>query len=125
MNRSGLTLIEVVVAMVVMTIGILGLAAGTGWMIRSVGLTQMDTDRAAALQATVESVRGRAFDQVSAGSTSQGEYSVSWSVASATSNSKVLEFVIVGPGRVGGSMGPRAVIGTSLADTLEYRVIRP
>ena len=125
MNRAGLTLIEIVVAMVVLTVGVLGLAAGTGWMIRSTGLTKLDTNRAVALQASVEVVRGAPFAVVGSGSASQGDFDVSWSVVESSPNWKRVEFVIVGPGRAPGSIGPRAAIESSVADTLEYRINRP
>jgi prepilin-type N-terminal cleavage/methylation domain-containing protein len=125
MNRSGLTLIEILVATVVLTVGVLGMAAGTGWMIRSTTLTRLDTNRAAALQASVEAVRGQAFAQIGSGSASQGEFDVSWSVVESSPNWKRMEFVIAGPGRVTGSSGTNAEIEGSVADTLEYRINRP
>jgi prepilin-type N-terminal cleavage/methylation domain-containing protein len=125
MNESaGMTLIEVLVAMVIVTIGLLGMAAGTGWMIRSVDVTRLDTNRAAALQASIEAVGGLPFASVAAGSSSQGDFDVTWSVVESAPNWKALEFVIIGPGRVPGSMGPRAEIGTSVVDTLSYRINR-
>lgn len=125
MNRKGLTLIELLAAMLVLSVGVLGLAAGTGWMIRSADLAQTETGRAAALQAGVESVHGSAFAAVTDGSTSEGAFEVSWTVAEESPNWKLLEFVVVGPGRVPGSTGASGVISNTVADTLEYRIIRP
>jgi len=124
-NRSGLTLVEILAAVIVLSVGILGMAAGTGWMVRSSTLSRLDTNRAAAVQAGVENVRALPFAAVASGSLSEREFDVSWTVVESSFNWKHLEFVIVGPGRPPGSVGPRAEIVSSVADTLEYRINRP
>jgi prepilin-type N-terminal cleavage/methylation domain-containing protein len=125
MNRSGLTLVELLVAMVILTVGILGMAAGTGWMIRSVDLTRIDTGRAAATQAGIETVKSAPFAGVGTGSVQEGDFTVSWSVLDEAPNWKLMRFVVVGPGRASGTSGARAAISTAVADTIEYRVNRP
>lgn len=125
MNRSGLTLIEVLVATVVLSVGVLGMAAGTGWMIRSAGLTRIETNRAVTLQDGIETVRNISFASIASGSMTEGSYNVSWSVLSQSPNWKLVRFILVGPGRVPGSAGPNAAISPTVADTLEYRINRP
>jgi Tfp pilus assembly protein PilV len=125
MNRSGLTLVEILVAIIVLTVGVLGMAAGTGWMVRSSGLSRLDTSRTAVAQASVETVRGMPFSAVGSGSKTEGDFEVTWSVVESSSNWKRIRFVVVGPGRTSGSIGPRAEISNSDADTLDYRILRP
>lgn len=125
MNARGLTLVELLVAMVVLGVGVLGLAAGTGWMVRSVDLTRIETARSAALQAGIEQVRSTPFASVDDGTTTEGDFEIRWRVVSESPNWKHLEFVLEGPGRVRGSTGTRPAISDAVADTLEYRVIRP
>lgn len=125
MNRSGLTLVELLVAMVILTIGILGMAAGTGWMIRSVDLTRIDTGRSAATQAGIETVKAAPFASIGAGSIQEGDFAVTWDVLDEAPNWKLMQFIVVGPGRAPGTSGARAAISTAVADTLEYRLNRP
>lgn len=124
-SRSGLSLVELIVAMMVLTVGILGMAAGTGWMIRTVDLSRLDTERAVALQAGVEAVRGTPYQNVDSGQRTEGHFAISWSVVEQTHNGKHVELVIVGPGRQPGSTGPRPAITRSVADTLYYWMSRP
>jgi prepilin-type N-terminal cleavage/methylation domain-containing protein len=125
MNRSGLTLVELLVAMVVLTIGILGMAAGTGWMVRSVDLTQVDTGRMTAMQSGIETVRATPFAEVGSGSLTRGDFDVTWTVVEEAPNWRLVQFIITGPGRDPQSSGTTATISNSVADTVEYRVNRP
>ena len=124
-SRSGLSIVELLVAMLVLTVGILGMAAGTGWMIRTVDLSRLDTERAAAMQAAVEGVRATPYAQIGAGSQTEGIFEVSWAVVDQNQNGVQLEFVVVGAGREPGSIGPRPTISQSVSDTLHYWMTRP
>ncbi len=125
MNRSGMTLVELLVAMMILTIGILGMAAGTGWMIRSVDLTRLDTERAAAIQAGVEEVKATPFATLGSGSRTEGAFQITWSVVEQAPNWREVRVIVSGPGRASGSAGTRAAIVQDVADTLLYRVVRP
>jgi prepilin-type N-terminal cleavage/methylation domain-containing protein len=125
LGRDGLSLVELLVAILVLTVGMLGLAAGTSWSIRAIELAELDTKRAAALQAGVEQVRAIPFAALASGSVTEGEFDVSWTVVSSNGNSAQLRFVIEGPGRVRGSVGPQPQITATATDTLNYRISRP
>jgi Tfp pilus assembly protein PilV len=124
-GREGLSLVEVIVAMVVLTAGLLGMAAGTGWMIRAVDLAQLETARGAALQAAVEELRATPWADLDDGQGTFGGYAVSWTGApGGTANSRVFNVEIVGPGRDPASTGVRPAIATDAATTLTYRINR-
>jgi len=121
-GRAGFTLVEIMVALIVLTIGVLGLAATTMFTIRQTTLSELTTKRAAALQTVIEELRSVDYDSVRSGSDSVGSFKVSWSVTDG-SRSKAVEFVTLGPGlrATGGQPG----IGPSVADTFVYRIIQP
>ena len=53
----GFTIVEVIVAMVVLAIGVLGLAGTAAYIVRQVTLADIMTERAAALQTAVERIQ--------------------------------------------------------------------
>jgi len=121
-QRDGFSLIEVMVAMMVLAVGLLGLAAGTGWMIRTVHFGELETKRSAALQSAVESVR--ATGDPADGSATFGDYTVTWTVDTGDQHSRPVEFVVVGPGRVSGGGGGMPEVDNAVADTFNMRIMR-
>lgn len=122
MGRNGLTLIEVVVAMIVLAVGLLGLAAGTGWAVRSAELSRIETNRATAKQSAVEELRATPFNQVGTGTATFGAYDVSWRQEDSDQNWRLMEIVVQGPGRVPGGAG---TVEGQVTDTIFYRLIAP
>lgn len=125
-SRAGFSLVELVVAIIILTVGLLGLAAGTGYVIRSSEMGRVDTERAQAQQSAVELIRARDFDSFEDESDVEiGRHTVSWEQASSASNAagqtttRLIRITITGPGR--GSQGPEANVTT----TFEYRWNRP
>ncbi|TVR62800.1 MAG: prepilin-type N-terminal cleavage/methylation domain-containing protein [Gemmatimonadales bacterium] len=123
-RRGGFSLIEVIVALMVLSIGILGMAAGAGWMVRVAHYGELETRRSAALQSAVETVRAQLFDQVSDDSEAFGDITVSWTPGPAGTNSRSVEFVVVGPGRVSSPGGGMPPVGTAVTDTFTYTLLR-
>lgn len=124
-RTSGFSMIEVIIAVVILAVGILGLGGATAYIVRQVTLADIMTERAAALQSVVERIQSMDFDTVDAGSDSVGMFAVNWSLASGTSETKLLQIVTVGPGvhTPAGSQAP--MLARNVADTFQYRVIRP
>lgn len=123
-KSDGLSLVELVVAMLVLTIGLLGMAAGTGWMIRAVDLAQLETARGAALQSAVEGVRGTEWNDLADGQDTFGDYTVRWTTVTATWEGRHFRFEVVGPGR--GTTGAQGLphISPNASMSLDYRVSR-
>jgi prepilin-type N-terminal cleavage/methylation domain-containing protein len=75
-SRAGFTMIEVIIAITVLAVGVLGLAGTTAYIVRQVTLADVMTERTAALQTVIERVQAMPFDSVSAGSDSVGSFAV-------------------------------------------------
>lgn len=121
-SRAGFSLIEVIVALMVLTVGLLGLAAGTGWMVRTVHFGELETARSTAFQSAVEALRAQPFDALSDGSETFGDFTVTWTLGSGGSTARNVEFVVVGPGRVASEGGGMPSISQSVADTFNYQI---
>jgi hypothetical protein len=122
-SELGVSMVEVIVAMVVLTVGSLGMAGTTMHVVREVAVGKVATERAAATQSVLERVRALPFDSVTAGSQSTGSFVVKWFVPESDLRTKLVRFVSVGPGLVTGPNGPALV--TNATDTLTYRLYKP
>lgn len=120
---QGFTLIEVIVALVILAVGVLGLAGTTALVVRQVTLSDVATERAAALGTVLERVRAMDFDSVGTGSDTIGSFSASWS-STDFGRSKLVTVVTLGPGLQTGT-GNMPYLSNSVADTFVYRVIDP
>lgn len=121
--RGGFSLIEVIVALIVLTMGVLGMAATTGFVVRQTTAADMRTNRTAALQTVLERLRATPWTSIGPGSDAVGHFDVTWSSVS-DGITKEVTVVTVGPGitTVEGA-GPR--FSDQVADTFVYRIIRP
>jgi prepilin-type N-terminal cleavage/methylation domain-containing protein len=123
-GKGGFSLVEVIVAMMVLTIGLLGLAAGTGWMIRSVHFGELETNRSTALQSAVETVRATPYQLLEDGSDTFGNYTVEWTLGGGDALSRNVRFIITGPGRVPAPEGGMPTAAANVVDTVTFRIIR-
>jgi len=122
--RSGFSLVEVVFAMLILSVGILGMAATTTTLIHQTNISALKTKRALATQHGIERVRGLPYDSISSGTDSFGVFDVSWSMADESDLAKTVQIVTVGPGMVSRDDGP-SLIQYEVPDTFNYRVLRP
>lgn len=121
-SRAGFTLVEVVVATLVLTIGVLGLASTTGLMVRQVTLGEMATQRAAAFQMAIERLQALDWEAVTTGTTTVGRYRVNWWIAEEYAQSRVMKIVTRGPG-VGNHSGFPS-LAPQVYDTFTFRLLR-
>ena len=119
-DRSGFSLVEVIVALIILTVGVLGMAATTMLVVRQTTLSEMTTERAAALQTVIERLRSEDYATIASGADTVGRFDVNWSVTDGV-RTKQVEIITVGPGLTSASGVP--ALAAEVADTFEYRVI--
>jgi prepilin-type N-terminal cleavage/methylation domain-containing protein len=118
--EAGFSLIELMIALLILSIGILGLAGVTAYSIQKVTVADLDTVRGAALQSVVEQLRATPRDSLKDGVDTVGVFDVAWSVVDNGSYSMV-EIVTTGPGLAPGTDGdPMPSIDGAVADTFTY-----
>jgi len=122
--RDGFSLVEVIVAIVVLSFGLLAMAASTGYVYNQLRSTAFDTQRNLARQAAVEQVRGMFWDSVTTTvrTTTRGRYTVAFAAvaASSTNTVKTVRIVTTGPGYRSGKAVRHTVV-----DTARIQVIKP
>jgi len=121
-GRAGFTIVEVIVAIVILAVGLLGMAGTTSVVLRQVTMANLATARTVALQSTLERLRGISFDSVAAGSDSVGLFQVTWTVTDEF-QWKDVEIVTTGPGQ--GQASGYGMISPTVPDTFTHRIIRP
>jgi prepilin-type N-terminal cleavage/methylation domain-containing protein len=123
-SRDGFSLVEVIVAMVVLSFGLLAMAASTGYVYNQLRSTAFDTQRNLARQAAVEQVRGMFWNDLTTTpqTTTRGRYTVTFvTVAAASTNMvKTVRIVTTGPGYRSGKAVRQTVV-----DTARIQVVRP
>ena len=119
--RAGFSLIEVILAMTILAIGVLGLAATTGHVVRQITLGDLMTERAVAFQTVVDRIQAMPYNNVTSGTDSVGVFAVSWDAVNAGSQNKIVTVVTVGPG-LGGTSFPTN--DPQVVDSFEFRILR-
>ncbi len=120
--RAGFTMIEISIAIVILTIGLLGLAGSTGYLVRTVTLGDLLTERTFASQTIIDRLQSLPYGNVVDGTDTIGVFAVDWEAVDDGPQSKILTVVTVGPGLSPGGMGNLA---PAVADTFVFRVLRP
>lgn len=118
-------MVEVIIAIVILAVGVLGLGGTTAYIVRQVTLADIMTERSAALQSVVERLQAMTYDSVGTGSDSIGQFSVSWTTTDESAQSKLVSIVTTGPGLQTASGNPFPMLGQNVPDTFQYRVILP
>jgi hypothetical protein len=78
--RTGFTIVELLIATVILTVGVLALAATAGLVAAHVGDGGRLTGAAHAARSTLDSLRGVPCASLTAGSVSRGAVTLSWTV---------------------------------------------
>jgi type IV pilus assembly protein PilV len=118
----GFTLVELLVALVLFTAGVLGLAATTTYVVQQTTISELTTERSAAVQELVERLKATEYTALASGSETVGEYSLTWTVANGN-RSKLLNVTSTGPGMTSGGGMPS--LSSSVSESFTYRVTQP
>ena len=118
--RAGFTVIEVIIAMIILAIGVLGLAGTTAFFVRQVTQADLMTERVAAFQTVVDRLQSLPYDSVTTGSDSVGIYAVTWSTVNNGSQNKTVTIITTGPG----TRGAPPQNDPQVVDTFSFRILR-
>ena len=101
-NRDGFSLVELIVSLLVLTVGVLAMATALGYLILQVRSADARTERNMVVEQVEERLRGTDFNSISTVAKSDaetfGEYDVWWGVASENANLKTITIFTEGPG---------------------------
>jgi Tfp pilus assembly protein PilV len=114
-------MVEVIFAIVILTVGVLGLAGTTAYIIRQVTLADLMTERWAAFQTVVDRIQSLPYDSVGSGTTTIGVFTATWTATPSGTQNKVVQIITVGPG-LGGALVPTN--NPVAVDTFVFRVLR-
>jgi prepilin-type N-terminal cleavage/methylation domain-containing protein len=125
-GNAGFTLLELIMALTVLTFGVLGLASTTLIVTRELTVAETTTERTAVLQSVMERIRATPYNLISSGSDTIGPMMVSWTSTATSGQTTVVEIVSVGPGLAPASVeGQPPALSGSVTDTILYTVLRP
>ncbi len=100
--RSGFSLVELLVALLILTVGILAMGGSTGYIMSQIRLSQIRTERMNAVREASEIIRGTPWSSISglcADSTFHlNHYDVSCSASVTADNLLQVQLVSSGPG---------------------------
>ena len=106
-GSAGFTVIELLVALVVLSVGLLAMASVMGTLILQTRAADIRTERSFAVQQVTERLRAQPFgaigDRAEADAETVGSYDVWWNVADGTSTKRQIAVITKGPGYVPGS----------------------
>lgn len=120
-GRDGFSLVEVIIAILILAVGVLGLAGTTAHITRQITLADLMTERSVAFQTIIDRLQSLPYDDVGSGSDSVGVYVVRWASTPDGPQSKLVRIVTLGPGL--GSGTPPG-LSPQVADTFDFRVLR-
>jgi Tfp pilus assembly protein PilV len=116
-------MVEVIFAIMILAVGLLGMAGTTALVVKQVTVADLSTERTAAMQSTIEQLKAVPFDQLTDGSDSVGVYEVSWSVRKPSGLWAVVEVVTTGPG-MARAEGGGFVLRPNVSDSFTHRILR-
>ncbi len=123
MGTTGFSLLEVIIAITILSIGLLGMGTTMLYSVRSVTKADLVSERAAARQAGIERLRAMPYDSLAVGQDSVGIFAVNWSPLVTTNSSILMRVITVGPGSFAGPDG--LTLSAQVADTFDFLVVRP
>jgi Tfp pilus assembly protein PilV len=124
-QREGISLIEVIVAMLILSVGVLAMGASTGYVLSQVRAAELRTDRMTAVHQVAEQLRAVAWDDLESECSGQAVTALGFTVACSVSrppgafNLKRVDLVTTGPAfRRGG-------VVQNVTDTTTMGIARP
>jgi prepilin-type N-terminal cleavage/methylation domain-containing protein len=98
-NPGGFSLVEVVVAILVLSFGLLAMAASTGYVATQLKSATWDTQRNLARQQVIEQLKATVYANVTTNTTGQaiGPYTIRWNVTNVSAAQRRVQLITTGP----------------------------
>lgn len=103
-SADGFSLVEVIVALFILSVGVLAMGASTGHIMAQIQSAELRTERMTAVREAAEILRGSGFGNLesvcadAANNFGTEHFGVTCTVAQPSTNLKVIEMVTTGPG---------------------------
>jgi prepilin-type N-terminal cleavage/methylation domain-containing protein len=120
-TRGGFSMVEVIVAIMVLAIGVVGLAGTTAYIVRQITLADLMTERSAAFQTIIDRLQSQPYANVTSGTDSIGVFRIRWTSTDDGPQNKIVQLITVGPG-LGGALVPTN--DPQDTDTFTFRILR-
>jgi Tfp pilus assembly protein PilV len=121
--RGGFSMVEVVIALIILMVGVLGLAGTTAFIVRQVTLSDLMTERTAAFQTVIDRLQSLPYDSVASGSDSIGIFLATWTSTTSGGQNKLVQIITTGPG-VTSVAGAAPLSAPQVVDTFTFRILR-
>jgi prepilin-type N-terminal cleavage/methylation domain-containing protein len=121
-RQDGFSLVEILIATMVLTVGLLAMAASTAYVATHLKSTSYTTQRTQAKERMVEELRATTYANVATSNTARtvGRFSMTWNVSTA-GLAKRVSLITSGPAYLGRSKGQR----TTVVDTMSFSILSP
>jgi prepilin-type N-terminal cleavage/methylation domain-containing protein len=123
-NANGFTLVEIIVATMVLAVGMLAMAASTGYISAEIRNSTWNTQRTMAREEVIERLRATPFDNVATNATAVaiGRYNMTWTVSAVAGSNHLKQVVVI-------ASGPAYRLGrgarTTVVDSVSVTLARP
>ena len=87
-HEGGFTIVEVLIAVMILTVGLLGLASTAGYVTRMIGQGNRYTEAATMASKQLELLRAGGCSTAANGSSANGRFTISWTVADSSTGSQ-------------------------------------
>ncbi|MEX0691142.1 MAG: prepilin-type N-terminal cleavage/methylation domain-containing protein [Gemmatimonadales bacterium] len=96
-NRNGFTVVEVIIAIVILSVGIISLAGTAALVTRMVAQGQRYTEAAQLANRRFEILRSMDCATLEAGSATGGQFTETWTITTVGTNGRTLSVVVQSP----------------------------
>jgi type IV pilus modification protein PilV len=102
MNDKGFTVIEVIVAIIILSVGILGLASSAATVTRMIGQGQRFSEASAMASERFEILRAQQCEDMDGGDETKGMFEIDWEVSTVNgTQGNMIEVIVTSPTGIG------------------------
>ena len=121
--QGGFSLVEIIAAMMILSFGLLAMAASTGYVSAQLRSTAFDSQRNFARQQVVEQLRGTYFDQIATNTAgiTVGRFTIRWVVSAPVNATRRVSVITTGPAYKGSGGSRVEVTDTAMVEIMSVR----